>query len=128
MLSENKPWILIVEDDLSSQQFFTTVLEETYNLEILPTAQAARDVLGKRVYGMIIVDISLPGDEDGIGLLRHIRKTLRITTPILIITANAQAHSRSGAIGAGANEYFTKPILAGTLIEALNKYKGEDHG
>ena len=127
-MSHEKPLILIVEDDLSSQQYYTTILDEDYNLEILPTAQAARQALGERAYGIIIIDISLPGDEDGNGLMRYIRNTLKMNTPILVITANAFSKNRSDALEAGANEFFSKPILAGTLIEALNKYKGEDHG
>lgn len=59
--------------------------------------------------------------------MQYIRKTLRSNVPMLAVTANVFSENRSDAIRAGANEFFTKPILAALLMEALNKYRGEDH-
>ncbi len=127
MQSDN-PRLLIVEDDVSSQEYYATILDEDYELELLSEAQEAHEMLGKKEFDIVIIDISLPGEEDGIGLIHYIRKTLRSSIPILVVTANAFPQNRVDSLAAGANEFLTKPILAGTLIEALNKLKGSNHG
>ena len=123
-MSKDKFLILIVEDDISSQQYYTTILDDEFGLDILPTAKDAKQVLGKKEYDLMIIDISLPGDEDGIDLMQYIRETLKKDTPMLVITANAFPQNRSAALRAGASEFFSKPILSGTLIEAIKKIQG----
>jgi len=128
MITPQKPVILIVEDDLSSQQYYEVVLEDEYNLDIVPMAKDARQALEAKMYGVIIIDISLPGEEDGIELIGHIRNELGLNSPILVITAHAFPENRFEAMQAGASEFFSKPILAKTLQECLNKYLKTEPG
>ncbi|MCF7827220.1 MAG: response regulator [Candidatus Marinimicrobia bacterium] len=121
-MSKAKPGILIVEDDITSQQYYTVILEDEYDLQVVPTAYHAREALKKGKYQLLIVDISLPGEEDGISLMKFIRKDVDKQIPIFAITAHAFPQNRQDALNAGANEFFTKPILSGILIDALKKH------
>ena len=113
--------IFIVEDDISSQQYYTIVLDGLYELQIVPTASDARALLKEHDYVIAIIDLSLPGDVDGIALIKYIRNEISQNLPILAITAHAFSQSRTAAIKAGATEYFTKPILSTDLIDAMKR-------
>jgi len=122
-MNDERPTILIIEDDVVAHQYFAAILDEEYDLEFVCDAKDARVALEEKTYTLIFVDLALPGDQNGIELTRYIRKEIGSSTPILVITANVFPENRSEVMAAGANEFFKKPILAGTLLKALNKYK-----
>ena len=59
----------------------------------------------------------MPG-EDGISLTRDLRRSL--TTPILLLTAKAEADDRIAGLEAGADDYLTKPFEPRELLLRIN--------
>ncbi|NQT63575.1 MAG: response regulator [Candidatus Marinimicrobia bacterium] len=121
-MSKTKPKILIVEDDIGSEQFYRFILEEQYDLCVVPTVSRAKETLSKQAFKLAIIDISLPGEEDGLNLIKYMRQTYPEISCIITITANAFPHFREASIKAGSSEFFTKPILRQTLIDILDEY------
>ncbi|MBC8193284.1 MAG: response regulator [FCB group bacterium] len=117
-----KPKLLIVEDDISSQQFYTFTLEDSYELFFVPTVSKAKGILKEHDFVASIIDVSLPGEEDGMDLIKYMRQAYPDFSSIIAITAHAFPQNRIDVLEAGAAEFFTKPILEGDLLEVLRKY------
>ena len=121
-MNTEKPKVLIVEDDISSQQYYTIILEDRFDLTIVTTVVEAKKVLNEIEFYVAIVDISLPGDENGIDLIKYMREKFPKKPVAIALTAHAFPQNRIDVMEAGATEFFTKPIMSGVLIEALEKH------
>ena len=122
IMSDPKPKLLIVEDDLSSQQYYTIILSDLYDLTIVANVENAKQVIQETEFSLAIIDISLPGDEDGIDLIKFLVNEHTQKLPSIAITAHAFPHHREAALAAGAVDFFTKPIMSGILLDAVQKY------
>ena len=121
-MSDPKTKLLIVEDDISSQQYYDIILSDLYDLTIVATVVAAKQAIQKTKFSISIIDISLPGDENGIDLIKFLVSEYGKKLPAIAISAHAFPQNRIETIEAGAVEFFTKPIMSGTLLDALQKY------
>jgi len=121
-MATNKAKILIVEDDRMSQLYYYTILENLYDLVVVPTAEIARKALHKYKFNLAIIDIALPGGEDGTSLIKWIKKEYSDELPIVAISAHAFPQHRKAAHESGVEEYFTKPILSDHLKEMIQRY------
>ena len=60
---------------------------------------------------LVLLDISLP-EMDGTEVLQRIRANPEIQTlPVVALTAHAMAGDREKYLGAGFNDYVSKPIV-----------------
>jgi len=121
-MTNSKAKILIVEDDLSSQQYYTVMLEEKYELYMVPTVKEAKQALKENVFKVAIIDISLPGGESGIDLIKFMHDKYPKNPDCIALTANAFPHIRAESLEAGASEFFTKPIMSDVLLQVVGKY------
>jgi two-component system, cell cycle response regulator DivK len=68
---------------------------------------------------LIIMDMSMP-EMDGWTATSLIKKDAQIgVTPLIALTAHALPGDRQRAMDAGCNEYITKPMDLGDLVEAV---------
>lgn len=121
-MSDPKPKLLIVEDDISSQQYYDIILSDLYDLTMAATVERAKQALSETEFTLAIVDISLPGAEDGIDLIKFLVSKYGQKLPAIAITAHAFPQNREETLTAGAVEYFTKPVMSGILLDAVQKY------
>ena len=121
-MTESKAKVLIVEDDVSSQQYYSVILEEKYEICMVSTVEEAKQALKQNIFKVAIIDISLPGGESGIDLIKDIKVEFADNPVLIVISAHAFPKIRMEALEAGASEFFTKPIMSGTLIESIEKY------
>ncbi|PQV57192.1 two-component system phosphate regulon response regulator OmpR [Defluviimonas denitrificans] len=77
----------------------------------------ARRLLAGLDFDLIVLDVMMPG-EDGISLTRDLRRSL--TTPILLLTAKAEADDRIAGLEAGADDYLAKPFEPRELLLRIN--------
>jgi CheY-like chemotaxis protein len=118
--------ILIVEDDISSQQYYGNILGDLYELTFVATVNSAKRALNKERFHIAIVDLSLPGDEDGIDLLKFLRHEYGHALPAIAISAHVFPQNREDALAAGAVAFHTKPIMSGDLLTSLQKHMGDN--
>jgi len=117
-----KPKLLIVEDEIYSQIYYSHVLEADYDLSIAPTVDRAKKLLQETKFKLAIVDLSLPGGEDGLSLIRFLCREHPEITASIAITAHAYPKDQEDTFEAGATEFFTKPILSKALLDVVQKY------
>lgn len=108
--------ILIVEDDPHSQLYFTKLLAGLYDTAVTDSAADAWDLLHERTFDLVLMDISLKGDEDGLSLTRRLRSEESFEKlPIVAVTAYAFPDDRKRAIEAGCTDYLPKPVSSNDL-------------
>lgn len=80
----------------------------------------AIELLKKETFDVILMDIQMPG-MDGIEAARIIRNELKISTPIIALTANAFKTEVEKCRAVGMNDYVTKPFNEIQLVNAIAK-------
>jgi len=119
---ETKPKILIVEDELESQKYFELVLKKKFEVDLCDTRKSMYNLLSKKNYNVIVMDISLKGGTNGVDLIKELkRSTSNINIPIICLSAHAFGEDRLKAEDAGADVYLNKPIKSQILINSLDE-------
>ena len=116
--------ILLAEDNLINQKLAERVLEIFgYQVDLAENGKQAFDMMQKNGYDLILMDVMMP-DVDGIEATRRIRSELDAAQqPIIIaVTANALKGDKELCIGAGMNDYISKPINTQELRDLLVMY------
>lgn len=118
-----KPTVLVVEDDVGSQHLVRFFLKDSNEVLLALSVAEAKETLKKQAVEVILLDLSLHGDEDGLDLARYLRKTKKWKDlPIIALTAHAFVTDRENCLAAGCNDYLTKPINRETLVEKIKLY------
>lgn len=101
--------LLVVEDEEDLNEIIQfNLVSEGYSVD---TAFSAEEALKKdlSVYHLIILDVMM-GKMSGFGMANRIRNDLKLSTPIIFVTArNAETDLLTG-FNIGADDYVTKPF------------------
>lgn len=118
----DKPTILYVEDDIPSQELVRNYLEEEYRYLVSTTSGEAKRLFEKHNIRLLLVDLSLAGEEDGLSLVRYLRKRENFySLPIIAITTHAFTNDRSTCLKSGCNDYLAKPVSRKDLVEKITQ-------
>ena len=114
---------LIVDDNAQSLDLVSAILMGFGINKAVKCGSAAeaRDALLTRIFDLIIVDCEMP-DEDGHGLIRHIRgdpQAPNFTAPVLMMSALTPRSKVEAARDDGANFTIAKPVSPTTLLQRM---------
>ena len=114
---------LIVDDNVQSLDLVSAILMGFGINKAVKCGSAAeaRDALLTRAFDLIIVDCEMP-DEDGYGLIRHIRgdpQAPNFTAPVLMMSALTPRSKVEAARDGGANFTIAKPVSPTTLLQRM---------
>jgi two-component system, OmpR family, KDP operon response regulator KdpE len=112
-MNENKPAILVVDDDQNIRRLLRislatrahSVIEAATGEEAVSKAKADKP-------DIVILDLGLP-DMDGVDVIRLLRQWTQI--PIIILSVRGADKDKIDALDAGADDYLTKPFSTGEL-------------
>ncbi|NUT48117.1 MAG: response regulator transcription factor [Saccharothrix sp.] len=117
--------VLLVEDDARIRQALGLALsDEGFSVTDAVSGEVALDLLSREGFDVVLLDLMLPG-VDGLEVCRTLRA--RGDLPIIIVTARTDASDVIAGLEAGADDYVTKPLVAGVLaarIRALLRRRG----
>ncbi|MBL0174866.1 MAG: response regulator [Ignavibacteria bacterium] len=114
--------ILVVEDDEQTQEYMRVLLKKEFTIKVATSGSEAWDILSQNGIDLILMDLSLRGDEDGLHLTRRIRENLSFhTVPIIAITAHAFPDDKQKSLAAGCNRYLSKPFQIEELRALLQE-------
>jgi Response regulator containing CheY-like receiver, AAA-type ATPase, and DNA-binding domains len=114
-----KKSILLVDDDELFRQAMNDYLSETYLIREADSAETALVLLNKENPDLLLLDITLPG-QNGIGLLETIRKKWP-ELPVIMLTAIDKIQTVVECIKLGAMDYVAKPIIVEELLASLER-------
>lgn len=116
--------ILIAEDNPINQRLLIMLLRRYgHNVKAVDNGREAVEAIQSDTYDIVLMDSSMPV-MDGIEATRRIRSLAdaRIaSTPIVAVTALALQGERERHLAAGMNDYVTKPVKPGPLLDAIYK-------
>jgi len=107
--------ILLVEDERKVASFIARALREnSYAVDVAETGEKALELGTDVTYDAILLDVRLPGIS-GVEVCRELRQR-GIEAPILMLTARGLIEQRVEGLGAGADDYLTKPFVLAELL------------
>lgn len=109
--------VLLVDDDHRIRRALTLALVDE-GFEVLAAASGgeALTVVAAADPDLVLLDLMLPG-MDGLTVCRRLRAGGDL--PIIIITARADTADVIDGLEAGADDYVTKPLVAGELAARI---------
>ncbi len=113
----NKPLILVVEDDTSVRNLITVTLKTNdYKFLTAQNGNAAIIEASSHKPDITLLDLGLP-DMDGVKIIKKIRTWSNM--PIIVISARSEDSDKIEALDAGADDYITKPFSVEELLARL---------
>lgn len=118
---QNKKNVLIVEDDMIISMVLEQMIEKVghHVVDKAATGQKAIELAFKLSPDVILMDIQLKDDVDGITAMQKIRKSS--TVPVIYITGNSDQYYRSRVKETNYVDYLVKPIQMEDLKASINK-------
>lgn len=111
--------ILVVEDEKNISTLICMALSQVgYKCETASDGEIAADMLEKKRYDLILLDVMLP-KIDGFELIEYIKD---YDIPVIFITAKSDVKDRVKGLNLGADDYITKPFDVSELqarVEAV---------
>ncbi len=115
---EDKPHVLVVDDDTRLRELLRKYLSDNGYLVVTACDAAdARAKLAALAVDVVVLDVMMPGEEDGFALTRALRGA--DGPPILLLTAMGEVDDRIHGLESGADDYLTKPFEPRELLLRL---------
>ncbi len=113
--------LLLVEDNDINQMIAEGLLTSVgYTLDIASNGQEALDMLDKKHYDLVLMDIQMP-IMDGLTATTKIRAQQKYAQlPIIAMSAHAMTGDKEISLTHGMNEHITKPISPKVLYDTLD--------
>lgn len=115
--------VLVVEDDWGNQRVIEMLLRRM-GLEPLVVDNGAEAVerAVREPWDAVLMDIQMPG-IDGFETTRRIRQRLEgRLLPIIAVTANVRADTRTASLEAGMDDFISKPVRQEELRDCLDRW------
>jgi len=118
--------VLVAEDNIINQKLIRHILEETgLTVDIANNGLEAFEKRRNNDFDLIFMDIQMPvmdGLEATSEILDYESDEEVKHVPIVALTANALKGDKERFLGAGMDEYISKPLETAELMAVLNKY------
>ena len=106
--------ILVVEDEKNAREALGEVFAGQHELDLTADVEEALAAMERHVPDVILTDIVLPGDRDGLDLLEQVRRE-HPDTPVIVMTAYGSVEKAVRAMRDGAHDFLEKPLDLGRL-------------
>jgi len=114
-MASDETVIVIVEDDPNIADLVELYLRrDGFRPYQADSGERAIEVIEQRRPSLILLDIGLPGDLDGLDVCRHVRSNSQV--PIIFMTARDDEIDRVLGLELGADDYVTKPFSPRELV------------
>ena len=102
--------ILVAEDIQYNQLLIKTLLDDFgFEYDIAENGKIAIERLKTNRYDIILMDLQMP-EMNGLDATDYLRKTLKLSTPVIALTADVTRTDIDRCKEVGMNDYISKPI------------------
>ncbi|HEY5928416.1 MAG TPA: sigma-54 dependent transcriptional regulator [Kofleriaceae bacterium] len=126
--------ILVVDDEQSMREFLAICLRRAgHEVTLAKSGNEALDKLRKHRIDVVITDLKMPGELDGLGILKAIKTgavryqaspgvtPAMIDPEVVLVTAYATADTALAAMKQGAYDYLTKPFQIDEINAVISR-------
>jgi len=111
--------VLLIEDEHKIARALKKALEqERYAVDIAYDGDEGHAMATTEPYDVAIIDRMLPGEYDGMAIVRDMRAA-KIHTPVLLLTALGSVKDKAEGLDTGADDYLTKPFALEELLARI---------
>jgi DNA-binding response OmpR family regulator len=101
--------VLVVDDEPIVRDVVARYLErDGHTIITADSGDEARGLIEGETPSLVVLDVMLPGETDGLALCRWIRATSDL--PVILLTARGDEADRIVGLELGADDYVTKPF------------------
>lgn len=120
--------ILLAEDNPTNQLVAKGLMRNLgYEIDIVDNGQRVLELVDQKFYDLILMDVQMP-ILDGLQTTQKLRmKVIAPKQPIIIaMTANASEEDKQVCLFSGMNDYLSKPVTRGEIIEKIENWFPEN--
>jgi two-component system copper resistance phosphate regulon response regulator CusR len=119
--------ILVLEDDKTLRGYIHQALtQQGYSVDQASTGKEAAQMASEHTYDLFLLDVRMPGQEDGNWVLRSLRQNGH-RAAIIMLTGQGGEEDKIISFKAGADDYITKPFNLTELFARVavwrNRYR-----
>ncbi len=101
--------ILVVDDEIPIQRILRKNLNISgYDVFVASDGTEAIELARLHQPDLVLLDLCLPGELDGLAVCAHLRQSMQI--PIIVLSALSEEKQKVQALDLGADDYLTKPF------------------
>src|SRR5438309_3788618 len=116
-----RPLVLVVEDDEDAREVLQELLRDQYEVEAVGDGESAVKRAKELLPDLVLLDLFLPG-LDGFGALTGLRRDPKTAeVPVIFLSAQGDAETKSQGLSLGAADYLAKPFSAQELLARVDR-------
>jgi diguanylate cyclase (GGDEF)-like protein len=116
-----RPLVLVVEDDEDAREVVQELLRDQYDVEAVGDGESAVKRAKELLPDLVLLDLFLPG-LDGFGALTGLRRDPKTAeVPVIFLSAQGDAETKSQGLSLGAADYLAKPFSAQELMARVDR-------
>jgi CheY-like chemotaxis protein len=121
--NDNKPLILLVEDDAINAMVIKKFLSINFKVDVASKSTESIEMAEANTYSLLLMDINLGRGMNGIDVLLEIRKMPKYAnTPIIASTAYTMKGDKERLLQAGFDDYISKPYTMHEIILKVQEH------
>jgi DNA-binding NtrC family response regulator len=110
--------VLVVDDDPIVLASCRRILEaEGIPLETASSVAEALQIMARRAFGLLIVDLKMP-EQDGLQLLARVRET-GVPVPVIVMSGYPTSDTVQSSLESGAYAFVAKPFTPEELLASV---------
>lgn len=119
----SKGRVLIVEDNMDTYELVRFILEKNgYEVFLAVNGRDGVNAASKQKPDLIVMDLSMP-EMDGWTAARLIKQNKQTSAiPLIALSAHVLPGDRQRAVDSGCDDYITKPMDLGELVETVDRW------
>jgi len=112
--------ILVADDVVDIRKLIRVSVGGAYEVVEAENGVRALQLIREYRPSLVLLDIMMPGEVDGLQVLDVIRSDARLKhIPVILVTARGQATDCDLGMSRGADAYFIKPFSPGLLLTSI---------
>jgi two-component system response regulator FixJ len=121
----SRPHLYIVDDDLNfGRSLKRLLIISGFPADYFGSAKSFLDSVPAGQEGVAVIDLHMP-ECDGFELMEKMRE-LRYEMPVIVVTGQSYAYSRTAALKRGAVGFLQKPFNEQSLLEMIEEHETEE--
>ena len=117
--SNNKPVILVCDDEEGIRESFKLILGDLYDLRFSHNGIEAIEMLKSFSPDLMLLDIKMP-KLHGMEILKQIKKA-KPSLPVVIVTGYQSVEMAQEALKNGASDYIPKPFESKHILKVVGQ-------